>query len=439
MLRPTPRAATVTIAIAVTTLVAACADDGTDTAPVDSGSSAVIVTTTPTAPTSTATTPASDPATSGAPGTTAPGTDAATTAPPPTAPPPMGDPVVAFEQVGSFDQPLDVAWRAGDPALYVVEQAGHVVALDPGSGQARDVLDVSDRTRANGEQGLLGLTFSPDGTRAYLDYTDRAGDTQIVEVPVAADGSMDAAAARTLLSIDQPYGNHNGGNVEFGPDGMLFIGMGDGGSGGDPQRHALDPASLLGKLLRIDPAPSGDQPYTVPPDNPYVGVDGARPEIWSIGLRYPWKFSFDPVTHDLWIADVGPNEYEEVDVVAPGADGATAGRGASFGWSAYEGTQRYNPDQPADGHVAPVLTYAHGADGCSISGGEPYRGTAIPALSSGFVYGDYCSGRVWALDLAGGRNVLLGEPGSVTAVADGPDGELYVVSSDGPVWRIVPG
>jgi glucose/arabinose dehydrogenase len=403
----------------------------------------VIVTTT-TVPGSAGTTPPPADATTGAPTSSPtagsePGTPTTGTVPPtPTAPAPMGDPVVAFEQVGSFDQPLDVSWRSGDPRLFVVEQSGRVVALDPATGATQDVLDVSDRTAASGERGLLGLAFSPDGTLAYVNHTDLAGDTQIIEVPVAADGTMDAGAARTVLSVDQPYANHNGGNLEFGPDGLLYIGMGDGGSGGDPQRYALDATSLLGKLLRIDPRPSGDQPYTVPPDNPYVGVDGARPELWSIGLRNPWKFSFDPLTQDLWVTDVGQNAFEEVNVVPSSADGTTAGRGTSFGWSAYEGTERFNIDQPADGHVAPVLTYAHGDDGCSISGGEPYRGTAIPALSSGFVYGDYCSGRVWALDLAGSRNVLLGTPGSVSAVADGPDGELYVVSSDGPVWRITP-
>jgi glucose/arabinose dehydrogenase len=351
----------------------------------------------------------------------------------------MGDPVVAFQEVANLDAPLDVSWRADDPHLYVVEQAGRVVALDPSTGEARVVLDVTDRTDRNGEQGLLGLAFSPDGTRAYINYTDLGGDTVVDELAVGADGTMDPAAARTVLEIDQPYGNHNGGELEFGPDGLLYIGMGDGGSGGDPRRYALDVRSLLGKLLRIDPVAAGDQPYTVPADNPFVGQDGAAPEIWSIGLRNPWKFTFDPLTGELWVADVGQNELEEVNVVTPGADGSTAGRGLSFGWSAYEGTARYNADQPADGHVAPVLTYRHGDDGCSISGGEPYRGTAIPELSSGYVYGDYCSGRVWALDVAGGRNVLLGTPGTVTAVADGPDGELYVVSSAGPVWRIVPG
>jgi glucose/arabinose dehydrogenase len=239
------------------------------------------------------------------------------------------------------------------------------------------------------------------------------------------------------MTIDQPYRNHNGGDLAIGPDGLLYIGLGDGGSGGDPERRALDVGSVLGKILRIDPAAAGDQPYAVPPDNPFAGTAGAAPEVWSIGLRNPWKFTFDPVTGDLWVADVGQNQFEEVNVVPPGADGAIAGRAVSFGWSAFEGTERYNPDQPAEGHVAPVLTYRHGADGCSISGGAPYRGEAIPDLWGGYVYSDYCSGRIWVLDLAGGRNLHAGTLESVTAVVAGPDRELYVLSGNGPVHRVV--
>ena len=176
----------------------------------------------------------------------------------------------------------------------------------------------------------------------------------------------------------------------------------------------------------------------MPADNPFVGTDGALGEIWSIGLRNPWKFTFDPVTHDLWIADVGQNRLEEVDFVAAPADGSVAGNGLSFGWSAYEGDERFNDDQPADGHVAPVLTYRNGVDGCSISGGAPYRGAAIPDLWGGYVYSDYCSGTVWVLDLVGARNLELGNVPSVTAVIAGPDQELYVLSAGGTVNRIVP-
>ncbi len=413
----------------------ACSDDGDDdgatSATAGDGGSAVIVTTsTPPRESVGGSTPDS----TGPTGTAAP---PATTAPP-TEPPPMGDPQVDFAQIARLDQPVDLAWRANDSALYVVEQPGRVTAIDA-TGATRAVLDVTDLTNAAGERGLLGLAFAPAGDLAYINYTDGSGDTVIAEMAVEVDGSVDRDTFRVVLTIDQPYPNHNGGDLEFGPDGMLYIGMGDGGSGGDPERRALDVTTLLGKLLRIDPRASGDQPYSVPPDNPFIGVDGARPEVFAIGLRNPWKFTFDLLTTDLWIADVGQNRMEEVNHVAAPADGSIAGRGASFGWSAYEGTDRFNDDQTADGHVAPVLTYVHGDDGCSISGGAPYHGAAIPALSSGYVYGDYCSGRVWALDLAGGRNVMLADlDASVTAVVAGPDGELYVLDAGGPVLRIVP-
>ena len=212
-----------------------------------------------------------------------------------------------------------------------------------------------------------------------------------------------------MLTIDQPYGNHNGGNVTIGPDGMLYIGMGDGGSGGDPERRALNVTSMLGKILRIDPTPSAGAPYTVPPDNPFVGVDGARPEIWSVGVRNPWRMSFDPATGDLWFGDVGQGAIEEIDV-AWAADGA--GRGINFGWSAFEGSSRFNEDQPPDGATPPIYEYEHGEAGCSVSGGAVYRGAAIPALVGWFVYGDYCSGNLYALARrgpSGGRHSAAGQ------------------------------
>jgi glucose/arabinose dehydrogenase len=435
------------IVIAAGSLLAGCADDRSDVDDADAPGSnddlaVVVTTTTVAAGAETAATAGTAPATTvtSAAATSTPATPAPTAPPtaPPTPPPPMGDPVVAFADVVSLDQPLDLAWRAGDPTLYVVEQGGRVVAVDTADEATNVVLDITALTNARGEQGLLGLAFAPAGHRAYVNYTDVAGDTVIAEYAVADDGTFDPTSQRVLLQVDQPYANHNGGDLEFGPDALLYIGLGDGGSGGDPERRALNTSTVLGKLLRIDPTPSGDLPYTVPADNPFVGVEGARPEIWSIGLRNPWKFTFDPVTRDLWIADVGQNQFEEIDYVPAPTDGSVAGRGLSFGWSAYEGTERYNDDQPADGHVAPVLTYAHGTTSCSISGGAPYRGASIPELSSGYVYSDYCSGSVSAFDVAGGRNVPLGETDPVTSIVAGPDQELYVISSDGPVRRIVP-
>lgn len=427
-------------------LVTASACDESD----GDGGSAVIATTTSAVAVST-------PPTSGAPETAGPTASAppagpdATASPPtsgapvtePPAPPTrpasdVGDPQVEFATITELAAPVDLAWRSGDPTLYVVGQAGIVSAVDAASGATRAVLDITDLTEANGEQGLLGLDFHPAGDRGYVNYIDGNGDTVISEFAVGADGSFDRGTERVLMNVDQPYGNHNGGDLATGPDGMLYIGLGDGGSGGDPERRALDLGTLLGKISRIDPTPSGDLPYTVPSDNPFVGTAGALGEIWSIGLRNPWKFTFDPVTRDLWIADVGQNQFEEVDVAPAPADGSVAGRGTSFGWSAYEGDARFNGDQPAEGHVGPVLTYSHGADGCSISGGAPYRGEAIPDLWGGYVYSDYCSGKVWVLDLAGARNLQLGTVAAVTAVVAGPDQELYVLSANGSVNRIVP-
>ncbi|MEZ5251097.1 MAG: PQQ-dependent sugar dehydrogenase [Ilumatobacteraceae bacterium] len=242
-----------------------------------------------------------------------------------------------------------------------------------------------------------------------------------------------------MLTVEQPYANHNGGGVVIGPDGMLYIGMGDGGAADDPERRSLDVSSLLGKMLRIDPRPAGDQPYSIPADNPFVDVPGARGEIWSVGLRNPWRFSFDAPTGDLWIADVGQNEVEEIDV-AWAADGA--GRGFNFGWSAFEGTRRFNEDQPADGAIPPIHEYEHGDRGCSVSGGARSRGAAIPELAGWYVYGDYCSGELWGLEIVDrglGRVLPLAQQPEVVAVRVGPDGELWVVSIGGQIARIVPG
>lgn len=334
-------------------------------------------------------------------------------------------------ELAEVDQPTGVAVRPGDDRLFVVERGGTVVPVAADGTVGEAVLDITSLVRSGGEQGLLGLAFHPTEALAYVDYTGTdGGNTHIAEVPVAADGTMDAASLREVLEIDQPYSNHNGGQLAFGPDGMLYIGMGDGGSGGDPERRGLDVRQLLGKILRIDPRASGGEPYTVPADNPFVGVAGARPEIWSVGLRNPWRFSFDPSTGDLWIADVGQGEWEEVDVAWADEGG---GRGWNFGWSAFEGSHRFNTDQPTQGAVPPIFEYSH-SGGCSVSGGALYRGAAIPALDGWYVYGDYCAGEVRALEIvdrAVAREVVLGDVPSISSVAAGPDGELYVTSVDG--------
>lgn len=449
----------IALLVVASVTVTACASD--DPGGGDDGSSAVIVTTTtePAAPASTSPAAATSPPTETAvDATTAPAdtTTPGASVPPPTeppattAPPTVGDPRVAAQEVGRFDQPVDLVVRPGDEALYVVQQRGQVVRWHRGEGTSEVVLDVAGRLAGGGEQGLLGLAFSPDGATAYVDFTALPdGTTTIAEYAVADDGVFAADSERIVLTVPQPYSNHNAGDLHVDADGLLYVTLGDGGSGGDPERLANDPTSLLGSLLRIDPSPRDGQAYSIPPDNPFAGgplvlddgsaIDGA-PEVFAWGLRNPWKIAFDPVTGELWIPDVGQNQIEEVNVVGPD-DGRPAGWASDFGWSAFEGTTRFNADVPAtDRMTPPVLTYEHGADGCSVTGGVPYRGTAIPELEPAFVYSDYCSGLVWALDLAGVRNlVLLDGFEGVTAIRADAAGELYVLESGGGVHQLVPG
>jgi glucose/arabinose dehydrogenase len=431
---------------------AACAgDDADSTAPMD-GSGSV---TTPSsgAPTDGTTAPAQPnpsttalPDTAGAPPDSEPSASAtatpATTLPPTTVPAVPNrsvTPVVTVEAFAEFSQPVDLAVRPGDAALYVVEQGGTVVRSE--GGRAAPVLDLGDLTASRGEQGLLGLAFHPTEPLAYVNYTAYdSGATVVAEYSVGADGTFDPASARTVLSLEQPYGNHNGGGLAFGPDGYLYIGTGDGGSGGDPERRASDPDDPLGKLLRIDPRPdpaTGD-PYVVPADNPFADGAAGAAEVWAIGLRNPWRFSFDTPTGDLWIADVGQNAIEEINRVSP-VEGRAAGYAADFGWSAFEGTERFNDDVPEPAaHVLPVITYTHAqSGGCAVSGGVVYRGSAIPDLAGWYLYSDYCTGALWALDLAGGRNIVLAEGlGRVTAVRAGPDGEAYALAHNGQVFKV---
>ena len=346
-------------------------------------------------------------------------------------------PSATLTLVAAADSAVDIAWRADDPRAHVVQQGGEVFQLQS-DGSLTPVLYLSDVITAGGEQGLLGLTFTPAGDVAYVDFTDVNGDTNIAELTVLDDGTLQRDAMRTVMVIDQPYANHNGGDVDIGPDGMLYIGMGDGGSGGDPERRALDLTSPLGKLLRVDPAPSQDLGYTIPPDNPFVGsdVEGARGEIWSIGLRNPWRYAFDSLTGDLWIADVGQDATEEVDVAAA-TNGRDAGKGVDFGWSTFEGNDPYNSDQSAPDHHPPVYTYPHSGR-CSISGGVRVRGAGAGALDGWYVFADYCSGEVVALPVSGegdaitvGDEVVLTTGAAVTAVRAAPDGTIYVLDGSG--------
>jgi glucose/arabinose dehydrogenase len=343
--------------------------------------------------------------------------------------------------VADIDQPIDLTMRPGDDTtIYVAQRTGTIVKLNAGT-VSDPILDLSAETTTDAERGLLGIAFSADGSFLYVNFTDRNGASHVEEFAVDRTGNPDSSTRRLLLTQDQPYRNHNGGGIVVGPDGMLYIGFGDGGSAGDPERRALRADTWLGKLLRIDPR-AGDEtrPYGIPNDNPFVGTPGVLPEIWSLGLRNPWRFSFDPSTGDLWIGDVGQNEWEEVDW-APASSGA--GRGVSFGWSAFEATHRYNDDQPSDGHVLPVFEYPHGSMGVSVTGGVVYRGTALPALRGAYVYGDYGFNGLRAIALAGDSvrtEVTLAEGArTVVDIDAGPDGEIYVAALEqGQVLRLDP-
>jgi glucose/arabinose dehydrogenase len=436
-------------AVVATLLVAACGSDG-DGAPFGSGPAPVTESTEAPAATTgpaatTPTTAPTSPATSGESAiddttstTPAPGGE---TSAPTDSEGPLVEPSVALFEIGSFDQPVDVAFRPNGAELYVVEQPGRVIAVTDLSADV--VLDVTDLTAARGEQGLLGLAFHPTADLAYVNYTDTNGDTVVAEFGVdPATARFDRDSIREVLTIAQPYSNHNGGQLAFGPDQLLYIGVGDGGSGGDPERHALDLTDPLGTILRIDPTPAGDAPFTVPADNPFVGTAGADPTIWAYGLRNPWRFSFDPLTGDLWIGDVGQGEFEEINR-STATDRRDAARGANFGWSAFEGFERFNDDQPTDGAVAPLFVYDHADGRCSVTGGTVARGETVPDLARWYLFGDYCSGQIWALDPtappAEPRVVEITRLEALVALTEAPDGEMYAVSNGGTVARLIPG
>lgn len=362
--------------------------------------------------------------------TTAPGTPGSTAT---TALPSLASLRVRLTLIGSFDQPVELALRLGDRAMYVAEKPGRIVSLQ-GTRRA-EILDISGEVASDGEQGLLGAAFSPDGDFLYVHYTNNSGDTRIVEYAFS-EGRPQTSTRRQVLAVDQPYPNHNGGKIAFGPDGYLYIGLGDGGSGGDPHGNGQRLDTLLGKLLRIDPRPSGGAAYRVPASNPFVGRSGARGEIWSYGLRNPWRFSFDRSTGDLWIGDVGQNAVEEVDFDAAGGG---AGRGDNFGWNRMEGDEVFEGAAPAN-HHPPIHTYANGDRTCAVTGGVVYRGSRVPALRGTYLFGDFCAGRVIGLRQRAGQAAEVEDLGAGTsnlaAFAEDAAGEVYALSLSGGVYRV---
>lgn len=324
-----------------------------------------------------------------------------------------------------FEAPLLVT-HAGDSSgrLFVVEQDGRIWALRRGRVLQPPFLDISDMTEGGGEQGLLGLAFHPDfegNGRFYVNHTDNAGDTVVAEYHAdPASNRAESDSERVLLTIDQPFPNHNGGALEFGPDGYLYIGTGDGGSGGDPMGNGQSLSTLLGKLLRIDvDSRTRDLQYGIPDDNPFAHREG-RDEIWAYGLRNPWRLSFDGEV--IWIGDVGQSAQEEVDR-AP-ADRA----GINYGWNLMEGTGCYEIEPCNDESLwAPAATYSHD-QGCSVTGGHVYRGRSVPELTGGYFFGDYCSGLIWAMAASGrGPAVVVAETErSISSFGVDENGELYL-------------
>ncbi|MFB6950380.1 PQQ-dependent sugar dehydrogenase [Streptomyces niveus] len=337
---------------------------------------------------------------------------------------------VALTEVATAQNPI--AGAAGpDGTVWIAERAGTVRVLT-GQGLGQPVLDISSETTTDGERGLLGVAFDNDFTHFYISYTNLEGTSTIDEFAVQ-DGALQPDTRRTVLTQTQPYENHNGGDIKFGPDGYLYIALGDGGAGGDPHGNGQKLDTLLGKILRIDPA--GAEPYAIPSDNPFVDDPNAKDEIWSYGLRNPWRFSFDSGTGDLLIGDVGQSDWEEIDWSPASSEG-----GENYGWASMEGTHPFRGGTEPANHVPPVFEYDRNGLGCSVTGGYVYRGDAIPDLQGQYVYSDYCDGTLRTLKIENGTVTGQGDlavnGGEVISFVQGGDGELYVLGLGGSISRI---
>jgi glucose/arabinose dehydrogenase len=360
------------------------------------------------------------------------------------APPPVGPVILGLQQIASgLDFPLYLTSPPGDDRLFVVEKAGTIRVIKGGAVLAAPFLDLRAKVMSDGgEQGMLGLAFAPDyasSGRFFVHYNDVSGDNRVSVLRVSSDPDRaDPPSESSVLAVPQPGVAHNGGQLLFGPDGFLYIGLGDGDDNDHGRGQSL--ADLFASILRIDVA-SGT-PYAVPPDNPFVGVSGARPEVWSYGFRNPWRFSFDRATGDLYIGDVGESRWEEVDNASASAG---AGRGVNYGWSVMEGQHCFRGEQcDQTGLTPPVVEYPH-TDGCAVTSGYVYRGAAIPALQGTYFYADYCLGWVRSFRMEGGLAVeqtdwpALRPGGQVTSFGEDVAGELYLLTQQGGVFKIVPG
>ena len=357
--------------------------------------------------------------------------------------PPVTPPVTTVELrletvASGLSNPLYLTAPTGDPRLFIVEQPGRIRVVANDALLPTPFLDITSKIASGGERGLLSMAFHPQyATNGffYVNYTDTRGNTVVERYRVGSNPNVaDASSARPVINIDQPFSNHNGGHILFGPDGMLYIPMGDGGSAGDPGNRAQDRANLLGDLLRLD---LSVEPYRIPTNNPYVGQSSARNEIWAYGLRNPWRIWFDRTANLLYIADVGQGQQEEINVV-PAATG-----GQNYGWRIMEGSACYNaPTCDRNGLTLPVLTYSH-SEGCSVTGGIVYRGNRIPAIRGHYFYSDYCNGWVRSFRYANGtaadqRTWNVGSVGNVLSYGEDAAGEMYLLSSNGRVYRFAP-
>jgi glucose/arabinose dehydrogenase len=322
----------------------------------------------------------------------------------------------------------------GSGRLFVIEKSGKVRFIQDGSLQFESFMDIDslvDSTQS--ERGLLSLAFHPDfaaNHRLFVNYTDNNGDTVIARYETDEAGQVvDQTTAQILLTIPQPYRNHNGGQIQFGPDGFLYIGTGDGGSANDPQGNGQNPATLLGKMLRI--SVDGAEPYAVPPDNPFLDQADVRPEIWALGLRNPWRFSFDRLTGDMYIGDVGQNQYEEIDLQPAGQGGL------NYGWVTTEGFHCFqSSDCDQSGLTRPIAEYDH-SQGCSVTGGYIYRGSQFSTLAGVYLYGDYCSGRIWGLRPGGQPVELLDTDLTISSFGEDEVGEIYALDFQGAIYHVV--
>ncbi|MFQ5746337.1 MAG: PQQ-dependent sugar dehydrogenase [Gemmatimonadota bacterium] len=353
-------------------------------------------------------------------------------------PPPGPAPTLRLTAIATgLSSPVDLQSPPGDPRLFIVEQSGRILILEGDSVRSTPFLDLTGRVVTGSERGLLGLAFHPAYAANgffYVNFTGAGGETRVERFTAGPDPSAaDPSSAKLILRVAQPFGNHNGGQVVFGPDGMLYVALGDGGSGGDPLGNGQNRQTLLGSILRIDV--DGGDPYAIPPDNPFVSDPAARDEIWAYGLRNPWRSAFDPADGLLYIADVGQNRLEEIDVIPAG----TGGR--NLGWNVMEAGECFGSSScDRTGLTLPALQYDHG-EGCSIIGGRVYRGRSIPAIVGHYFYSDFCAGWLRSFRFTGGT-VTQAREWSLPAVSDPAafgedrDGELYVLSLGGTVFRL---